>query len=38
MIDNSVLVLLHEGGHGLDTSSGKVNSSHSTENMACLIR
>jgi len=37
MIDNGVLVLLHEGGHGLDTSSGKVNSSHSTENMACLI-
>jgi hypothetical protein len=37
LIDNSVLVLLHEGGHGLDTSSGKTNSSHSTENMACLI-
>jgi hypothetical protein len=37
LIDNSVLLLLHEGGHGLDTSSGKVNSSHSTENMACLI-
>jgi hypothetical protein len=37
LIDNSVLVLLHEGGHGLDTSSGKLNSSHSTENMACLI-
>jgi hypothetical protein len=25
--DNSVLLLLHEGGHGLDTSSGKTNSS-----------
>jgi hypothetical protein len=37
LIDQSVLVLLHEGGHGLDTSSGKVDSSHSTENMACLI-
>jgi hypothetical protein len=37
LIDNSVLLLLHEGGHGLDTSSGKTNSAHSTENMACLI-
>jgi hypothetical protein len=37
LIDNSVILLLHEGGHGLDTSSGKINSSHSTENMACLI-
>ena len=37
LIDNSVILLLHEGGHGLDTSSGKTNSSHSTENMACLI-
>jgi len=37
LIDNSVLLLLHEGGHGLDTSSGKTDSSHSTENMACLV-
>lgn len=37
LIDQSVIVLLHEGGHGLDTSSGKIDSSHSTENMACLI-
>jgi hypothetical protein len=37
LIDNSVLLFLNEGGHGLDTSSGKTNSSHSTENMACLI-
>ena len=31
------LVFLHEGGHGLDTATGKTNSTHSTENMACLI-
>ena len=31
------IVFLHEGGHGLDPSSGNMNSSHSTENMACLI-
>ena len=30
-------VFLHEGGHGLDPSSGKQNSSHSSERMACLI-
>jgi Protein of unknown function (DUF1552) len=37
LLDNSVMVFLNEGGHGLDTSSAKINSSHSTENMACLI-
>ncbi len=37
LIDNTVLVLLHEGGHGLDTATGKAMSTHSTENMACLI-
>lgn len=37
MIDNCALLFLHEGGHGLDTATGKANSSHSTENMACLI-
>jgi hypothetical protein len=37
VLDNCAVVLLHEGGHGLDPSSGKVNSAHSTENMACLI-
>ena len=37
LIDNTVLVMLNEGGHGLDTATGKQNSSHSTENMACLI-
>lgn len=37
LIDNCALVFLHEGGHGLDTATGKTNSSHSTENMACLI-
>src|SRR5258706_7402872 len=37
VLDNTVLTFLHEGGHGLDTSSGKTLSTHSTENMACLI-
>jgi hypothetical protein len=37
MIDSCALLFLHEGGHGLDTATGKLNSSHSTENMACLI-
>ena len=37
LIDNTVLVFLHEGGHGLDTATGAINSTHSTENMACLV-
>jgi len=37
LIDNTVLVFLHEGGHGLDTATGSQNSTHSTQNMACLI-
>ncbi len=37
LIDNCVVVFLHEGGHGLDTATAKTNSTHSTENMACLI-
>jgi len=37
VLDNSVLVLLHEGGHGYDPGAGAENSSHSTENMACMI-
>lgn len=37
LIDNCALLLLHEGGHGLDAATGKQNSTHSTENMACLI-
>lgn len=37
MLDNMAIVFLHEGGHGLDPSSGKQNSSHSSERMACLI-
>jgi hypothetical protein len=37
LIDNCAVLFLHEGGHGLDTATGKQNSSHSTENMACLI-
>ena len=34
LLDNFALVFLHEGGHGLDTATGKKNSTHSTENMA----
>jgi hypothetical protein len=37
LLDHSALVLLHEGGHGYDPAGGKLLSSHSTENMACLI-
>ncbi|MBA2662421.1 MAG: DUF1552 domain-containing protein [Bradymonadaceae bacterium] len=37
MLDNSAVVFLHEGGHGLDPATGNQYSSHSTENMACLI-
>src|SRR5262249_35733385 len=37
LIDNTVALFLHEGGHGLDTATGNKNSTHSTENMACLI-
>ncbi len=37
LLDNTVAVMLHEGGHGYDPASGKQWSSHSTENMACLI-
>ena len=36
LLDSCAMVLLHEGGHGYDPA-GKDNSSHSTENMACLI-
>ena len=37
MLDNTAIVLLHEGGHGYDPSAAKMYSSHCTENMACLI-
>ena len=37
LLSNTALVFLHEGGHGRDPSSGARYSSHSTENMACLI-
>jgi len=37
LLDNCAVVFLHEGGHGLDTATAKTNSTHSTENMACLI-
>jgi hypothetical protein len=37
MLDNTVIVMVHEGGHGFDPSAAKQYSSHCTENMACLI-
>ena len=37
VIDNCAIVFLHEGGHGRDTATATNNSTHSTENMACLI-
>ena len=37
MLDSTAIVMLHEGGHGYDPSAAKMYSSHSTENMACLI-
>jgi hypothetical protein len=37
LLDSCAVLFLHEGGHGLDTATGKQNSTHSTENMACLI-
>jgi hypothetical protein len=37
VLDNAVLVLVHEGGHGYDPGAGADNSAHSTENMACMI-
>jgi len=37
LLDSSAIVMLHDGGHGLDPSSGSEDSAHSTENMACLI-
>lgn len=36
VLDNSAMVLLHEGGHGFDPGSGSENSTHSTENMIVL--
>ena len=37
MLDNSAMAFLLEGGHGWDPEGVKDNSSHSTENMACLL-
>ncbi len=37
VLDHCALVLLFEGGHGLDPQTGSENSVHSTENMAALI-
>ena len=37
MMDNTAMLFLLEGGHGFDPGSGKTWSSHSTENMACLV-
>jgi Protein of unknown function (DUF1552) len=36
-LDNCAMVLLHEAGHGFDPLSGNDNSTHSTENMCCLV-
>ena len=37
LLDSCALVFLTEGGHGFDPGGNKQNSSHSTENMACLL-
>jgi hypothetical protein len=37
MLGNMAIVMLHEGGHGYDPSSGNQHSAHCTDNMACLI-
>lgn len=37
LLDSSAITFLHEGGHGFDPGAGDQNSTHSTENMACLI-
>lgn len=37
LLDSCALVLLHEGGHGFDPGAQASDSSHSTENMACMI-
>jgi hypothetical protein len=37
MLDNVAMPMLFEGGHGQDPEAGKMNSSHSTENMAVLL-
>jgi hypothetical protein len=37
VLDNTALVFLPEGGHGRDPDTGRLNRSHSTENMVALI-
>lgn len=37
MLDHSAMLYLLEGGHGWDPEGNKGNSSHSSENMACLL-
>jgi hypothetical protein len=37
VLDNCAMVHLNEAGHGFDPGSGNQNSTHSTENMCCLI-
>lgn len=37
LLDRCAMVLLHEGGHGFDPASGNENSTHSTENMCCMV-
>lgn len=37
MLDHTAMAFLLEGGHGWDPEGNRGNSSHSTENMACLL-
>lgn len=37
VLDNTAMVLLYEGGHGLDPSTGDENRTHSTENMIVTV-
>ena len=37
LLNNTAMMLIYEGGHGYDALADSYDSSHSTENMACLI-
>ena len=37
VLDNTAMVMCWEGGHGFDPEGNEQNSSHSTENMCCLV-
>jgi hypothetical protein len=37
VLDNTAMVLLYEGGHGLDPATGDLNRTHSTENMIVTV-